>query len=65
MVNCGLELMSPNVQGKPAAAKTVGRQKTRDPPLGLTDLFKEAAVAAEAVASIASCAQIVSGAWLR
>ena len=29
----------PNVQGKPAAAKTVGRQKTRDPPLGLTDLL--------------------------
>ena len=33
------EAVIPNVQGKPAAAKTAGRQKTRDPPLGLTDLL--------------------------
>ena len=39
MVHCGSVLMRPNVQGKPAAAKTVGRQNTRDPPLGLTDLL--------------------------
>ena len=39
---CGSVLMPPNDRGKPAAAKTVGRQKTRDPPLGLTDLLGDA-----------------------
>jgi serine/threonine protein kinase len=30
---------SANVQANPAAAKTAGRQKTRGPPLGLSDLL--------------------------
>ena len=37
-------LLPPNVQGKPAAAKTAGRQKTGDPPLGLTDLLGDCSV---------------------
>ncbi len=33
-----------NVQGKRAAAKTAGRQKTGDPPLRLTDLLGDGEV---------------------
>ncbi len=40
-----IAVRSPNVQGNRAAAKPAGRQKTRQPPLRLTDLLGDCSVA--------------------